>query len=278
MTIKKILLFGASGMLGRYILSYFFNRLDIAIIPIKYRITPETLDHLEQVLLENNIDDETCVINCIGQIPQRKTLGSDYVYFLVNSIFPHSLWSICKRYGAKMIQPATDCVFTGLKTGGMYLETDTHDEPNSYGLSKSLGEPLGCTVIRTSIIGRELLNRKSFLEWILTSNEQNVQKIQGWNNHYWNGITCLEYCKVLNHIIETNNFWEGVRHICSPTPVTKYEMAKMIVRIFELNIDVEKVESSKIVHKTLSSQYAMPIPIQELYDQIKDLKRFELVK
>ena len=111
-------------------------------------------------LIDNDIDEYTCVINCIGLIPQRKKgLYTDNEYFLINSIFPHVLWSICRRHNAKMIQPSTDCVFDG-KRGG-YLETDIHNEINSYGMSKSLGEPSGCTVIRTSIIGKELLNKKS---------------------------------------------------------------------------------------------------------------------
>ena len=183
--IKKILLFGKSGMLGNYIYSYFRDKIEI--IPLIFRIEENTLDTLESILLDNRIDENTCVINCTGQIPQRKSKeSSDKIYFLINSIFPQLLWSICKRYNAKMIQPTTDCVFSGKK--GNYSENDLHDEDNSYGLSKSLGEPFGATMIRTSIIGCELYNKKSFLEWVLSNNHNSIQ---GWDNHLWNGITCL---------------------------------------------------------------------------------------
>jgi dTDP-4-dehydrorhamnose reductase len=164
--IKRILLFGSTGMLGRYIYSYFINNPNMTLTAINFRISNDSLESLEQVLMENEINEETCVINCIGLIPQRKSISSmDKEYFLVNSIFPHLLWSLCKIYNAKMIQPTTDCVFSG--KGGFYLEHDIHDESNSYGSSKSLGEPNGCTIVRTSIIGKELVNKKSFLDcWI----------------------------------------------------------------------------------------------------------------
>lgn len=271
--VDKIILFGSSGMLGRYISSYFSTCTNIQIVNTSFRILNETLDSLESELLNKNIDNKTCVINCGGLIPQRKgktTPDSDY--FLINSIFPQLLWNICKKYDAKMIQPTTDCVFSGKH--GNYLETDIHDETNAYGMSKSLGEPYGCTVIRTSIIGKELFNKKSFLEWVL-SNENN--KMNGFTNHMWNGITCLEYCKVIEKIIEENLFWVGVRHIYSPTSKNKYELAKIISHVFEANIEVVKNETTEKCDKTLSSVFSNLFNIPELSSQINDLKYFELV-
>lgn len=271
--ITKILLFGSTGMLGRYIYSYFKQNTYIEVVPINYRITNDNFELLEKILFNNNINDETCVINCIGLIPQRKNKTStDTEYFLVNSIFPQILWIICKRYNAKMIQPTTDCVFSGKKGG--YVESDTHDETNSYGMSKSLGEPAGCTCIRTSIIGKELLNKKSFLEWVISNNNS---KISGWSNHMWNGITCLEYCEIIEKMINENLFWSGVRHIYSPTPKSKYEMAQMISNTFDLSIEINDLKSSEPCDKTLLSNYDVLFEIKELYIQIKNLKSFELI-
>jgi len=70
--INKILLFGTTGMLGSYIYTYFYKNSDILIIPIGYRVTNESLYNLEDELKKYNIDENTCVINCIGLIPQRK--------------------------------------------------------------------------------------------------------------------------------------------------------------------------------------------------------------
>lgn len=292
--IKKIFLFGATGMLGNYIHTYFTRNKEInlqrftplhvsnvqscKVVVISYRIPNETVDFdsLENILLENQIDDETCVINCIGLIPQRKSKeSSDKEYFMINGLFPQILWSICKKYNAKMIQPTTDCVFSGKK--GSYVETDTHDETNSYGISKSLGEPIGCTVIRTSIIGKEAMNKKSFLEWVLANDGK---QINGWTNHMWNGITCLEYCKLIEQIISEKMFWSGVHHIYSPTSKSKYELAQIISECFNLNIEITPLISNEIVDKTLASVYENvndSFQIPELYLQINELKDFELL-
>ena len=96
-------------------------------------------------------------------------------------------------------------------------------------------------------------------------------------NHLWNGITCLEYCKVIEKIIQENIFWKGVRHIYSPTPKSKYELVKMANDIFHLNMEIIPIETSEISDKTLSSIYENNrFEIPELYDQIQELSIFAL--
>ena len=281
--INKILIFGSTGMLGSYIYTYFIKYTQIPIIKIEYRITLEQLDTLEKILIDNNIDANTCIINCIGLIPQRSDNKNKKNYYVINSIFPHLLWNSCKKYNSRLIQPTTDCVFSGLENKESYSETDTHDEVGDYGCSKSLGEPNGCTIIRTSIIGRELLNKKSFMEWVIGSIETDT-KITGWLNHYWNGITCLEYCKLIEYIIINNLFWSGIRHIYSPTSKNKYELACLIIKTFfntytdkNINTIITPDMTPVIINKTLKSNYDNIFSISELEIQISELIKFELI-
>lgn len=280
MKINKILLFGSTGMLGRYIYKYFTvnTKLDIQIICIDYRVSLENLNKLELNLVSNGINSETCVINCIGQIPQRTSTHEVPNYYIVNGLFPHILSKICARYGAQMIQPTTDCVFSGKRESGNYLESDIHDETNEYGVSKSIGEPDNCTVIRTSIIGLEKQNKKSFMEWVINSlKEEKI--INCWDNHYWNGITCLEYCKVIEKIINENLFWKGVKNIYSPSIKSKYELAQIISKTFFTESYINKINKSltnEVVNKTLSSNYKLLFDIPELEIQIKELVDFDL--
>jgi len=305
MKINRILLFGSTGMLGSYIAKYFCGE-DFELVNVEYRVTRDNLPNLEQVLIEHLIGDDSCIINCIGAIPQRFSGKPDADYYLVNSIFPQILSSICQRYNAKMIQPTTDCVFSGKREEGRYTENDQPDETGHYGMSKSLGEPANCTVIRTSIIGREIHNKQSFLEWVLSNSAKNAghevvgvrgfageislaqrresrksngKEISGWNNHYWNGITCLEYCKIIRRIIDEDLFWCGVRHVFSPTPVSKFELARMITSAFgeEDRIRVLNVECKTPVNKTLDTKYERLFEIGELLDQLNELKRFALI-
>jgi len=261
----ELILFGHTGMLGRYVYSYFKN---VRVVR-GFRVTKDTTRaDIEAVLLAHGINESTCVINCIGAIPQRNQTPLNY--YIVNGVFPHLLWSVCQTYRCRMIQPTTDCVFSG--TRGMYTEEDTHDETGHYGLSKSLGEP-GCTVIRTSILGEELSNKKSFLEFVKNSSG----RIQGWTNHMWNGITCLEYCKIIEKIVTENLFWSGVRHIASPTPASKYDLACMIRNVFGLTTIIEETSGPTACDKTLSSVYPPIFVVREIGVQVSDLRKFMLL-
>lgn len=270
--IEKIILFGATGMLGNYIYSYFKQHTNIPIIVIYSRITEENIHNLHFLLNTYKIDNKTCVINCIGQIPQRMTNTNKHYYF-INGVFPNILWQVCKHYDAKLIQPTTDCVFSGKREEGNYNEFDTHDDTKDYGISKSLGEPCECTIIRTSIIGRETRNKRSFMEWVINSKKQVI----GWDNHYWNGITCLEYSKLIEYIIKNDLFWSGVRHIYSPTTVSKYDLVTITNEVFNLSLEIKKETFEETVNRSLCSIYPSFYEIPEIKTQINDLKNFKLL-
>lgn len=271
--IEKIFIFGTNGMLGRYIYTYLKRTTLYDVIPItknEFNIST-SLASLEEFLISKNIDNKTCIINCIGLIPQRATNNNTISindYFLINSIFPQLLCKYSNKYLCKMIQPTTDCVFSGSK--GNYVESDYHDEKAVYGVSKSLGENLNCTIIRTSIIGEELDNKYSFLEWVKNAKGA----IQGYNNHLWNGITCLEYSKIICNMIQNDLFWIGVRHIYSPEAKSKYDLCCIIKEVYNLPIDIKKKEEGVLIDKTLNSIYPLNFDIQSLEKQIFELRNF----
>ena len=64
-------------------------------------------------------------------------------------------------------------------------------------MSKSLGELCKPTIIRISIIGEEVNNKRSLLEWVKSNSGK---EINGYENHYWNGVTCLQLAKIVNEI------------------------------------------------------------------------------
>jgi dTDP-4-dehydrorhamnose reductase len=113
------------------------------------------------------------------------------------------------------------------------------------------------------------------MEWIINS-EKTTHEINGWTNHFWNGITCLEYCNIILQIMNEHLFWTGIKHICSPNTVSKYELASYIIDIFDLNIKINKLECNETINKTLKSNYENIFHIKSLFEQIKDLKKYNL--
>lgn len=273
-----IYIFGANGMLGTYMKTYLKsqNKACICFTRDDLDVSTVTYDKLEKLFDKYTIHDNDIIINCAGIIPQSKNINdtSSRNYFLINSLFPNMLSTIASLNKMKFIHITTDCVFSGSK--GNYTELDCHDETNNYGVSKSLGE-LGynSTVIRTSIIGEELKNKYSLLEWV---KKHNNTIINGYTNHYWNGVTCLQLAKIINNMIDENIWWSGVRHIYSPTSVTKYELVQMINDIYNLNNTVEPIETETTVNKTLASIYDVnsQFNIPELSIQLEDLKLFRV--
>jgi len=270
----KLILFGANGMLGTYLKAYFEQKTDHVVIPLtraEWDITMETLPRLESFLERIGLDENTCIINAAGCIPQRMKGQSVERYHVVNTLFPQCLATICRQHGAHFICPTTDCVFSGKK--GNYTEGDPHDETSEYGISKSLGEPLDATVIRTSIIGEEKNSKVSFLEFA----KQSRGLIQGWTNHRWNGITCYQYCKIIDQILKTKSFWKGVRHIHSPHSKTKYELACIIRTVYGTTSTIVPQAAPESIDRTLCTLYdtnaTFQIPpleqqIQEQYEEV----------
>jgi dTDP-4-dehydrorhamnose reductase len=247
----KVIIFGSTGMLGRYLTTYlgkYYETINIS-RPSFDALTTNIFD-LNQLLGSLHCDAETLIINCIGVIPQRVNLDQSNQFIRINSEFPNLLSSVASRYQSKLIHITTDCVFSGKE--GNYTESMRHDETNIYGVSKSLGEPINAMVIRTSIIGEELDNKKSFLEWVRS---QKNQTVSGYDNHIWNGVTCLQLSKIIHQIMDSNDYWTGCRHIFSPNPITKYDLIKEVSDIYQLNVNVIRTSTPNDCNKTLGSIY-----------------------
>jgi len=246
----NIFVIGKNGMLGNYVYSYLKNntkynvigldRTNLNIITATQRIIKNMLFHLGMV--ENDV-----IINCAGVIPQRNN-NNILDSITVNSVFPYYLYNVCKQMNSKLIHISTDCVFSGEQ--GHYTEKSIHDAKDVYGKTKSLGEPKDATIIRTSIIGEELNNFNSLLEWVKSNKDKEVL---GYINHFWNGVTCLQFAKICEYMIDNNIFWGGVKHIISPEIISKYNLIKLISKIYNLNIKVNGHMTNNKCDRTLST-------------------------
>jgi dTDP-4-dehydrorhamnose reductase len=265
----KIVLFGSTGMLGRYVYKVLCDKYDIQCISRSdFNIENDNWSKLKTIL--NFLNKETIVINCAGIIPQKVKFDNCRSYIRVNTIFPHKLNEICKDFNSKFIHITTDCVYDGVK--GYYIKTDQHTAMNIYGITKSEGEPDNTTVIRTSIIGEEINGKNSLLEWIIKNKNGTIS---GYTNQLWNGVTCLTLAKYIKNIIDNNLFWKGVKHIYSDDIVSKYELCIFINKIYELNINIIPHKTSEqIVNMTLTGNDRFNFG--SIYEQINEQKEFNI--
>ena len=156
---------------------------------------------------------------------------------------------------AKIIQIATDCVFSG--EDGLYIETDIHDATDIYGKTKSLGEVKDKNFynIRSSIIGIDE-KQVSLLSWFLSQKKNAI--INGYSNHYWNGITTLHFAKLCHAIIKRSNDIPNLLHFIPANNISKYELLKIIAdKINRKDIKIKKRKAENTVDRTLFSKYGL---------------------
>jgi UDP-N-acetylglucosamine 4,6-dehydratase/5-epimerase len=268
----SLIVLGSTGMLGSHIVRYFRDFPNYQVIALDRKmlnITTDTLPSLQNTL--ENLGKRfplVVLVNCIGKT--NKVNASEKEFDLINVQLPHALNHICSKNNWKFIQPSTDCVFSGSRPSGQgYSETDQSDATDLYGHSKYLGE---CgMVIRLSIIGKETaVVKRGLYEKVLSSPGMN-----GYTNHHWNGVTCLEYAKILQQIIQNNLWWIGVRHIVPDYIVTKEQLISSIKNVNKLNICITPTVEH-LNNRVLTTIYNTKIYINNLDTQLIQLKDFQL--
>jgi dTDP-4-dehydrorhamnose reductase len=261
----KVVIFGSNGMLGSYLKAYLGKKYKLLALT-RGDVDLSTINEYELLqFMYDNITKDDVIINTSGVIKKDRP-----DIFKINSLFPHILAKFKKETGCNVIHITTDGVFSGKR--GSYVESDEHDYIDDYGKSKSLGENPTITNIRTSIIGEEKINKRYLLEWVISNKGETID---GYNNHLWNGVTCLELAKLIDKIIKDDAYWNGIRHVFSPDSVTKYELINMINEVYNLNITVNKKMTNNKCHRNLQTQY-IPMIDKSLYDQILELKFYSM--
>lgn len=243
----KIVVFGASGMLGRYVCSRMGKEHTVV------GLTRNDLDLLDvkksQIEGALELYQPEVVVNCAGIIKSRKDV-SDTEFIYVNSIFPRLLATACKEEKVKCYHISTDCVYSGCDDVSAYVEAEKHTAEDLYGKSKSLGENEDCCVIRTSIVGEEVGQARSLISWAKSQKEKTVQ---GYINHWWNGISCFQLAEFLCLLLKENIYWSGVRHVFSPNTVTKYTLLGMISDVYDLGLNIEPTSTTKCCNRRLGT-------------------------
>jgi dTDP-4-dehydrorhamnose reductase len=235
---KRILVLGINGMLGHTCFEYFTSLKRFKLFGTWRREAFENIgmfDATEADISEliNEIRPDW-IINCIGVIKQKIQFDIEESIenaFTINSNFPKKLASAIAGTDVKVLQIATDCVFKG--EAGSYSESSLHDATDAYGQSKSLGEIQAPEFmnLRVSIIGRERDSNYSLTDWFLTRSQGAT--VDGYINHFWNGITTLAFARIAEGIIQKGEFSAGTFHIVPNDEVSKFELLKMMRQHFK---------------------------------------------
>jgi dTDP-4-dehydrorhamnose reductase len=264
----RILIIGASGMLG-YGVSTYFRAQGVSIVELtrkEYDIAKEPISKFEDFL-----DSVSIVINCSGVIKPMISRTPIEDILKVNAIFPRNLAKLCKAEGIKCFHITTDCVYSGRK--GQYTEVDIYDAEDVYGLSKAAGEPTDCMTLRTSLIGEEKGQARSLLSWAMS---QRGKEVPGFVNHLWNGVTTIQLAKIIDRILSKGLYREGIYHVFSPDIVSKAELLEILNDIYDLQLQIRPVKAENDCDRTLSSVYDLSSQVcrEPIKNQVQEMKMF----
>jgi dTDP-4-dehydrorhamnose reductase len=281
----KVLIFGATGMLGHKLYQVLSPEFDVVgTIRGGYKnisrygfmeptILVPRFDAMNPNAVRQVIDSirPQVVINCIGVIKKLVEKAGLPATTQLNAELPHEIYQICRDKGRRMIHISTDCVFSGKK--GNYREDDPSDADDVYGKTKYLGEVKGegALTIRTSFIGRELLSTNGLLEWFITNRGG---RVDGWVNAIFNGFTTLHLSRIIADITKKHQDLTGLYHVSSE-PISKFELLTLINNAMGLNITVSKSPEPREDRSLDSTRFRketgfQPLPWEQMVKELAD--------
>ncbi len=244
----KVLVLGASGMLGNALMRVFSERSDWDVMgtmrsPYSKKFFPQEIasklhhgvdveDH-DQMLSVFGAFRPELVVNCIGQVKQINSAADPLQAIPINAMFPHRLMRLCDLVGARLVHISTDCVFSGARGG--YREEDLPDAQDLYGRTKLLGEVdyQNAITLRTSIIGHELQSAHGLIDWFLAQQGS----CQGYTKAIFSGLPTVVLAGIIRDVIVPRPQLSGVYHVAA-SPIAKYDLLMLVSKQYNKAIQV----------------------------------------
>ncbi len=256
-----ILILGTRGMLGHTLFSYFSSVYPKTTWGTQRKkssnpyLLPLSVEGYETDFKKifRRVKKVDYVINAIV-INQKDAAIQDIIR--ANSIFPHQLETLGKKYGFKLIHVSTDAVFS--ERAGKVNENTPISPTTFYGASKLLGETSepNAITIRTSLIGRSPYKKEGLLE--RTTGQKTVTASP---NQRWAGATTLQFTTFCNYLCNEKVFKKlriksTVFHFAPLGPTNKYHLLKTYLSLIHSSCKVQKTTLPKMTRQlaTLYSQ------------------------
>ena len=255
----RVTVLGHRGMLGHMVAKY-LRAQGCQVLTLTQRFERSSPHAFLNELSETGPD--WCV-NCIGIGPRQATTREQL--FEVNALLPEMCIEALPP-STGFIQASTDGVFDSSRSQRIFSEaTDAQDD---YGQSKRRAEAVikgnHRYVIRCSIIGPELGRGHNLLNWFLSEDSS----VKGYVNHFWNGITTLEWAKLAYRVMTKEVVCVGIFQPGIFPALTKYELLVLLGRVWGHSIKIIEVEAADSVVRTLLPN----VPCPSMLDQLLELK------
>ncbi len=241
---KKILVFGGTGLVGSKFLQLQKDKFDIK-APGAQEI--DILEEKKVAELINQSDSET-VINFAAftqvEIAEEDKGNKEGIAYKLNALGAKNVADACKVANKKLIHISTEYVFDGTKSDCPYNEEDKPNPKNWYGQTKYFGEQFimdsGCkfTMVRISMPFSPYYELKKDVARFFFEQLKNKTEINAISDQKITPTLVSDISSSLEMLI--NKEAEGIYHICSKNYTTPFEFAKLIAQTFEFDSSLIK--------------------------------------
>lgn len=240
---KKILLTGATGMLGNMLYKHLITRTDDAyhIFTLSTSAYPLSSNHtildltdadaLSSFLEQNSFD---IAIQCAAFVNLNFCKSEPEK---THALHAFSTELICKSI-PEVYYISTDSVFDGIE--GNYIESDETAPVNAYAESKLEGEKKTLMyakkpyVLRCNIFGfHEPAMKGSLFEWAY-SELKNGKPVNGFSNVHFNPLYTGSLATMIGNFIENENA-AGIYHFGSAGKLSKYDFLLKVAQYFDFD-------------------------------------------
>jgi dTDP-4-dehydrorhamnose reductase len=251
-SVARVIVLGGSGMLGHKMFQVLREGFTGVFCTVRGCIRKSPFDRVEllqgdDVIPGVDVTDfpaleamlsafrPAYVVNCAGVIKQRAEALSPIPSIIINALLPHELAQMAAHWGGRIIHFSTDCVFSGKR--GNYQEGDLCDAEDLYGKTKFLGEVTAANALtlRTSIIGRELSEHRSLLDWLLA---QNHGTVRGYRRVIYSGVTTNHLAELVASIIQEHSTLNGL-YQAAGEPISKHDLLCLLRDAYRLDVRIE---------------------------------------
>ncbi len=258
---KKTLITGANGQLGRKIHDLSINFTDLDFI---FTGLPETditnVDNLNKIFSDNQID---LIINCAAYTAVDKAEDDAKNAHKANAKGPELLAKKASETGAKLIHISTDYVFDG-QANTPYTETDLEKPVSVYGKTKLEGEKLAIAnapdsiIIRTSWLYSEYGNNfaKTILKLGSEKEKLNVVFDQIGTPTYV-GSLANAILKIVSGYFNLKTWESGIYHYSDHGVCSWYDFAVFLLKQKSINTPIFPVRSSEFITRAQRPAYSV---------------------
>lgn len=267
----RILITGATGMLGSYLIKYFRKQYEVYAtgrtkcesLGVSYM--PFDLSEGDYRLLINWSKPDL-IIHSGALTNGNYCQNNPEEAFKVNALSVQKIIEETEDK-VKIMYISTDAVFPANLSKAK--EKDIVSPENIYGKSKELGEfylrnsnNRKYSILRTTIVGLNTLKgRKSFVEWIIKSSTNN-QRFSLFKDVFFSPISIWSLANEISFLILNDIFENEILHIAGES-ITKYEFGLKLLNSLELqkntlnesSILSFKSRAQRSTDQTLDSSY-----------------------